>query len=122
MEIKELRVGNWVQLEEPGKSCKIEQHHFLSDEEGYCAFMDHIKPIPLKGNWMNRIGLSGELTTLPVLPERGLCFFRFNESIFLFIDDSEKKSSSALLRIDFVHKAQNLYYELTGNELVINLT
>ena len=123
MNVTELRIGNWVHIVESGRDYRVEQHNFCTDDEGYSAFLDHIKPIPLTEEWLLEFGFHKEVRiegqpTLKYIRYihdeswEELCLYD-GESIFDYYFEDRK------IPMPYVHQLQNLYFALTGIELEI---
>ena len=112
MKANELRIGNWVELNQTGETTytTIQPSSFSVKPEIY------FKPIPLTEDWLEKFGF--ELGKVKV----GLPAFKHPdlEMTLVFYDGSfgiagAKKQPP----LDYVHQLQNLYFALTGEELTI---
>jgi len=123
MDIKELRVGNYVRdcVESGGKIHQLTIHNFGSDKDGYSHYIDLCNPIPLTEEWLIKFGFTKEYydeknhkegytytIVLPIIGE--LC--QSDKKDYVFDIEQDK------LRLKFVHQLQNLYFALTGTEMV----
>lgn len=138
MDVKELRIGNWVEEEVLGivKVSEIYRHVVLAtsknlNKEGvvvdfdYVLTLDNIQPISLTPEILEKCGIerTGNLAN-----SASRKFYKIGkiiiESIYenriaVYID-----SETEFILIGFhgyLHQLQNLYYALTGEELIINL-
>ncbi len=119
MESKELRIGNWIQLENYDKY-QVEPHHFQLNEDGYSEVLDISKSIPLTEEWLDKFGFEktedpedlyytiifDEIANYKFIVNRKLAF-----GLFTF------RHPEFITQIQYVHQLQNLYFALTGEEL-----
>ena len=123
MEIRELRIGNWVYSQEIGKNVQIS----AINEDGFsfkdCVTLDYpsieeIHPIPLTEEILLSCGFE----------KRGVIFrinngsshqfdVNYSPSRDIFYYDSSKYSIYTEVEIKHLHQLQNLYFALTGEEL-----
>ena len=119
MKANELRIGNYVKF---GKLFKkvveiAEEGFYILDKDGTTlknTWAD-LQPIPLTEEWLLKFGLEKELDS----------FYRFNKSSMIeicFYDGGilVTNQSVCLNSIKYVHQLQNLYFALTGEELVVS--
>ena len=121
MNINELRVGNFVKCDRyPSKSYKIGLYDFATYLQ---TSPDDYKPIPLTEEWMLKFGFvykKNDKSNTYTLQN-----FRFN-----FVVDGKFKGKTFLSYVNtlsfenvncrkYVHQLQNLYFALTGEELII---
>lgn len=142
MEREELRIGNYLKLgERYGKVLLINYEHIdLYDEnydDGKGTFdypvydNPNLSPIQLTAEWLEGFGLKEVYKYTDNnqgLIRRGLCEYSDKPKISAqeFFFDS-KPSQLVYLNvlkheIKYVHQLQNLYYALTGKELVLGVT
>lgn len=114
MEVKGLMIGNYIYYK--GKLDRIGVvGSNCSYLEGYGNGADDkdITPIPLTEEWLLRFGWEKLLTAIGM----------FNETwINRFVKIEKTKSGDFLFKsihIKYVHQLQNLYFALTGEELVL---
>ena len=105
MDERELRIGNWIDNNGNFEQVKYDVHfrdiHYIKDH-GYTA-------IPLTEEWLIKFGF--KMNTLNTIS---------NGKLMLRIDESKCYMLSVNnIEIEYVHKLQNLYFELTGEELKI---
>ena len=117
MKAKELRIGNWVEIQ--GLESKI----ILVDTEGciceneYCEDFENnnitqnLQPIPLTEEWLVKFGfeysdLNGDSGLWKIPPFQ--IYGKYNQFIYDY-----------RLDVNYVHQLQNLYFALTGEELTI---
>lgn len=128
---KELRIGNLVNVqlnydEVSYDKCEVEQitdkhlHHSLPTGGGTVTQWDKVEPIDLDNNWFMAFGFIykdgaseyGEQRKNKVhiyVHDEDPGFFHFSRGMF----DGKKHE------IKYVHQLQNLYFALTGDELVL---
>ena len=110
MDAKELRIDNWVCSQ--GKDIKIKAPHiqYLLDED------NRAKPITLTEEWLVKFGFKKvkRQNVIQYENEYSLSHEFNQDGIFEFhIDDG------TWIACKYVHKLQNLYFALTGEELEI---
>ena len=102
MDIKNLRVGNWVEIIQPNK----EVYTTIQPSCFSVEIKKFYKPIPLNIEWLE--------------------FFGFKKNNMYWIDDTNigftfhKNGDiewNQPKNIKYVHELQNLYFALTGKEL-----
>lgn len=136
MEIKatELRIGNLVEINLFGKKNKDEDDYEIPSTgitiNHLVSFFEiSIRPIPITEQWLLGFGFKEksfdftipisecELVKLMLIPhdefpsESSVCVIQSNE------DDSEEETVF-LSDIKYIHQLQNLYFALTGKELI----
>jgi hypothetical protein len=120
---KELRIGNLLQAN--GHTLVVKK---ITDEwvtctmkEGgleWCPSLGIIDPIPLTPQWLERCGLIKDRSHL-------LGEYTFTGMGHFIIDSVEEYENryhlefNKKIEIKYVHKLQNLYFELTGEALTI---
>lgn len=119
MDVKELRIGNWFLLNKSNvkKPYQIDSGFDIYKlDESDCA---DIEPIPLTEEWLIKFGFekkqffSYDKGLLSVsLPSEDALLWRNGRTYF----NSWKISDAP----KYVHQLQNLYFALTGTELVVN--
>lgn len=112
MKANELRIGNYVKL-----PYGVEDVVNVGDPEGGGDTVngyriEKCKPIPLTEEWLIKFGF--EKTSLHYLKKDG------------FIIQSEKDYfecflGNVVVKLQYLHQLQNLYFALTGGELQINI-
>jgi len=122
MNIKELRVGNWVHI---GYKYEWEYSDYADYWKGE-GENDAVEPIPLtpeileKAGWKAEDGIwSHNKFDIWLYPKN-----RFNDDGPLYmkpIKVMEHSQPDGALPIEYVHQLQNLYFALTGEELNIRL-
>lgn len=119
MKINELRIGNYTFH---GKSiCKVTSifisHFRCTDENGIDhgnSIQESYHPIPLTEEWLLKFGfenIGGYLWNCRELGENRFINNPYGITHFEIKGHYEKK------HIQYVHQLQNLYLDLTGNEL-----
>jgi len=121
IEARELRVGNYVCYESPIEwdyhiVVKGVQNDLI--DTGYKKWLEVVKifPIKLTEEWLVRIGLPEDRSTLDIYGDWDCYFERINNELFIGYGNMAQ-----MMRVDYVHDAQNLYYCNSGKkELKIN--
>lgn len=113
IDVKELRIGNWVicektQIYVTGQVIQQVDEHEMN-----------ITPIPLSEEWLLRFGfvektehnsINGSFWT-GMLGEIPIRFYKPND-VAISVADRKRY-------VHYVHQLQNLYFALTGNELTV---
>ncbi len=106
MKATELRIGNWVIVNE---ECQIEAiiHDAVDVSTRFETYvLDTVKPIPLTEEWLVRFNWNPP-------KDIGVAFSLTTDEIHFVAGNYYKK-------IEYVHQLQNLYFALTGEELTQN--
>jgi hypothetical protein len=137
MKARELRIGNDIKLfrkpeDKEMTNFKIKsifyddelECHYVELEDGFCVNIDKgIEPIPLTEEWLLKFGFEklddGTYKKLVTVWESLYIDLDIN---ILQIGCNNREWFSFNRDITKVHKLQNLYYELSGEELTINET
>lgn len=118
MEAKELRIGNYV------------NYHIVDDERKewneinevdiddiYTVLMgnaDDLSPIPLSDEWLDKFGMLGVSKngfTVVIKPIAKRPIYRSNNYYTIYM-------AGRKIELKYVHQLQNLYFALTGEELI----
>lgn len=113
MKIQELRIGNLLKRGEI--ECEVVGLYFdvplrpkvilSSDSYLVRVYIDEIQPIPLTEEWLRKFKMDGKIW-----------------DFFIYGDNSRgfhiSTGTESWIFIDYVHQLQNIYFELTGNELI----
>lgn len=126
MKSNELRIGNFVIFEqtthiitEIGSDVCRSVWHRKNPGEIYIHTYDEIKPIPLTDIILERSGFeydndTKKFTLLFSLTKYDFCFeINTHDNEFYYFIDGRK------LWFEYVHQLQNLFFCLTGEELII---
>jgi hypothetical protein len=115
MRVEELRIGNWVYCPFEFKEVKILQvgnilyYEIIEGNTDSCDFF-RLSPISLSDEWFVKLGFKEEKFTF----SRGNFYYhkrsKYLTWVGIIIHDSLWNE---------VHKLQNLYFALTGQELTI---
>lgn len=117
MNPRELRIGNFVfvRLDTPPMPiATVNLTDFILLDKG----KDHLLPIPLAPEWLEKFGFYCPFVGVyEIITRRMDMIFRiYKVSGDLFIIGNYESSASP---IQYVHQLQNLYFALTGEELTI---
>jgi hypothetical protein len=117
MKASELRIGNIVRY---GANNRVLDAELFLQLLKYTTPFD---PIPLTEEWLLKLGFKQcgyemlswkHETLLPSFNLDGINWADFDEPDYQFLN---YKVADEILRIDYVHQLQNLYFTLTGEEL-----
>ena len=120
MEAKELRIGNWVsrlgyykQIKSIEKGCgKID---YVSVGEVFTS--NQIDPIPLTEEWLKKFGF---VKVANHYEKNCFNIYKYKDEIEIeFRNDEDDESFVIGMRYNYVHQLQNLYFAVTGEELII---
>lgn len=123
LEAKSLRIGNLV-TDEFMQNCSF---HVTSIGKTYCTYkgvqefkstFNKLKPIPLTEEWLIKAGFDKYGTELK-LTLIGMLSFIYDERKIIILDSG--LNSEGLYHIKFVHQLQNLFFDLSGEELTFKL-
>ena len=137
MDAKELRIGNYVGIEETAlhaNGCNYLEAIFEIEEikkevaqfKGFHAgeYYKDLKPIPLTEDWLYDFGflLDNGFTTYKINIFKGYLRVALDGSWGVYKDEYSNRTGSSYnnkIKIEYVHQLQNLYFTLTGEELII---
>lgn len=132
MEAKELRIGNYIDLngtivKVAGVDAKKMVKHYLPETKQVVSKMENrvsnFKPVPITEEWLFKLGFEVKTQVATRCPFE--CLVKSGVSL---ITNSKKLirfgysgyCGSGEKEIKHVHQLQNLYFALTGKELEIN--
>ena len=116
MRAEELRIGNWVQFKHTETPVRITLGDFVRQyKEGH---LDNYEPIPLTEEWLELMGFD-KLSDNCWLNDDDGRFYVDKMSISEKFVYYFKEDSNDFIPIPSVHKIQNLYFALKGEELTI---
>lgn len=136
MKANELRIGNYVYGKEieTVKAIGIEEYIWFDYKRN--LLVEHCQPIPITEEWLEKFGFKAwdDKKTIYTL-ERDIdkynnaCFrswLQLDKLVFDYIQNEIHPTESIFddkniirLGIKYVHQLQNLYFALTGEELII---
>jgi hypothetical protein len=134
MKVNNLRVGNWVidYEAEPNKTIywQVETIEYLNTtlgirfRDGSCwTCEEFIEPIPLTEEWIVKFGIN-ETKDQDIYRINYVSYHKgtntFNYCLGYYYDD-QGYVDNIFKEIKHVHQLQNLYFELTGQELTTHL-
>lgn len=146
VDVKELRIGNWVYLPSLSKAAYGNGHvpfivdGIYKDEDGYrvlchcdtkeghsCteeAFPEEIEPIPLTEELLLKCGFKDRdcifsMEDFELSYGRLLHFNDADNKLFVSVNGAEYAISS--VPVEYIHHLQNVYFDLDGEELEVKL-
>jgi hypothetical protein len=127
MKASELRIGNLIKGKSPEK--KVYEEPVELNEYYFLLFLNNmmdVEPIPLTEEWLLNFGFTKQDYTMS-----GCSIYKLGNIIIMnsFLNpvreymgitiEGISPPTWSLKDLNFVHQLQNLYYELTGEELTI---
>ena len=123
MKANELRIGNWV-MGDSERPYQIELSDFSDwyNDHNSHEYGDHVHPISITEEWLLKLGLEQPYDDSPYIYtkdikecpyEEGFRIEEHGEVGCYMIDDY-------YIKIKYIHQLQNLYYALTGEELIVS--
>jgi hypothetical protein len=108
MRAQELRIGNWYDHN------GIHRQVFpITITEVWEAQRIWCKPIPLTEEWLLKLG------GIKATDSFGGYLFYYPNGNGMRIKNNEWSTQHLTVKVEFVHQLQNLYFSLTGEELII---
>lgn len=122
MDAKDLRIGNFYQLEKGVLGGGISRINNGEDFElAYNLNNDGlIHPIQLTEDWLIKLGFVCHSDGYCHLPSKGISFNDYKSNMINLCVGKYCEEGEDLPHIKHVHQLQNLYFSLTGQELTIN--
>ena len=142
MEAKDLRIGNYVRLNDC--VCVVNSLHEYGTarltpidpsinwkcESFNLKQTPNLNPIPLTKDWLVRFGFKHNIDKWfqinyftdckELVEEMGILINLISNRCAILDINTDEQSAMTANRIYYVHQLQNLYFALTGNELQIN--
>lgn len=122
---QELRIGNWVYKIENGGKCLYdvssgERIDYIDELSGSTAYLE-FEPIPLTEDWIKRLpGIEvNEWMHFLTLPNESALWF-MEGKVYVAAYDCPNENYATETPVKYVHQLQNLYFALTGQELVFS--
>jgi len=128
---EELRLGNYVDVPRKDQSpfridafeslsktfIKVAMIHPIHGENFHPLtwYGDDLKPIPLTEEWCIKFGFQKDLENTIYKNINKHCFLCYDNNIVLLL---EEENNWCIRKIKYVHELQNLYFALTGEELI----
>jgi hypothetical protein len=133
MEPKELRIGNWI-YDDLRRFSEVSNLSALSLESKTSnGWTTVFKPsgIPLTEDWLNRFGFEkfdsydfGREMNLVPRYDLNSVSVQLSENVYWYTrleyDGGTSEHFEPVIEVHFVHSLQNLYFDLTGTELVLS--
>ena len=121
MEVRELRIGNLVQ-DNKGNTIEVDASLFVADMDpnGYFDLSDCL-PIQITPEWLEKLGfIRSDKTYSYQTSDQFYIDWTMEDGICLNgIYDDIMSNGDKLEHIKYIHQLQNLYYALTGDELIL---
>ena len=123
----ELRVGNVLYWRYSDMNVFVTaiQEEGITDEWEQNIVLNDLDPISLTEEWLIKLGFKNPYSPDVYYLELGspefIIFIDSTERGFAIFDKIDDELISILIKFDYVHEVQNLYYSLTKTELTINL-
>lgn len=138
MKTSELREGNYIMCDsdfegynmadyQRGRPCEFGFYMAWLEGESIINIEEQFKPIPLTEQWLKDFGFeayysSGEYFGKMLLGyqkgELSVREVKYNEDLVYTAEINTEKNWVALTKTPYVHSLQNLYFALTGKELI----
>ena len=117
MDISEIRFGQ-LYFNEKGKVEVFEMRPIQVD------YINEWKPIPLTDEWLLKFGFENKgiygfhkLITETSIEDDGASIWFFKGKMYIAGPDAPNEHYCILVKCEYIHQLQNLYWCLTGNEL-----
>lgn len=122
MKAEGLRIGNYVKrnftLDGDSEITKITGfdlwHSEKLDDVNHLVEWKSLEPIPLTEEWLVKLGFDKSRSTRNLLFDYIIYFERQGDSLYLCNNQTKVQ-----YLIEFVHEAQNIHLDLTGEELTV---
>ena len=118
MKTQELRIGNLIQQ---GEITMISNSNVWIDDDIFLT--DEIEPIPLTEEWLLKFGFitfdSKQIYNEWFLNFDGILKYKIFHSKYTGVEEFTMPHSDKPIKLKHVHQLQNLYFALTGEELII---
>ena len=121
MEVKELKIGNWVSFISDDNFCQVSS--IVDDLEVVCLIstnissergVDDYNPIPLTEEWLLKFGFYWDKKKVYLCLNEDLFRIRYSHNQVSLFQFGE---CIVVSPIKHVHQLQNLYFALTNKEL-----
>lgn len=137
MEINELRIGNWVKVNDPifgvntYKVATIRDNGIITLNDNMSCLVDNIEPIELTGDILINIGFKkgyNEIYSKTIKDdfyEYNVSYQNVSDNKYSFVaygyKNGELKRQIILDNIQYLHELQNVFFSFTNQELEIKL-
>lgn len=130
IDVKELRIGNYVYLQNSKTPYKITEVGYreieypryeasgISTEAVFRTYVDNLNPIPISEELLLKCGFREEERSFYRADLGNVSFNQYGYYIHLKECSSE---AIRVIKITSLHKLQNLYFAMTGKELEVSL-
>ena len=127
MEAREIRIGNYVYVDWVDSGRKLEINHGVHygtetmvmnvTPTGYGIALSFVAPIPLTEDWLIKFGFEKSKHWYTI---GGIAISTDMNRLTQKVDGMYVEIYNQFKCPKYVHKLQNLYYELTGEELTVS--
>lgn len=137
MEINELRIGNWVKVNDPifgvntYKVATIRDNGIITLNDNMSCLVDNIEPIELTGDILINIGFKkgyNEIYSKTIKDDFNECnvsYQNISDNKYSFVayeyKNGKLKRKMILDNIQYLHELQNVFFSFTNQELEIKL-
>lgn len=119
MDIKEIRIGNWLTVHQPFQVWAINGDGILMSAKNHAGYnIEYTKGILLTDAYLIKLGFEWDEFTWC---KRDINIFLSGVNRQGSYTIFHKNVSRVLLDINYIHELQNIVYDLEGKELTINL-
>ena len=137
MKTNELRIGNWVKVNDPifgvntYKVATIRDNGIITLNDNMSCLVDNIEPIELTGDILINIGFKkgyNEIYSKTIKDdfyEYNVSYQNISDNKYSFVaygyKNGELKRKMILDNIQYLHELQNIFFSFTNQELEVNL-
>jgi hypothetical protein len=108
MKAEELRIRNWVKHADYEHPIQVNAYGIL-----VCSYSEHFEPLPLTEEWRLKAGFVNNELDLG----HGASIWFYQHEYYLAGPGCPNENYAIKVKVEFIHKLQNLVYSLSGTEL-----
>lgn len=115
MKTSDLIIGNYIKLmfnHEDYETLQVTLNDLVSVDKKQAVY----EPIPLTEEWLLKFGFKKDLENDLYLESTSTSFFVWQNNRVELLDN---KNNICISHCEYVHQLQNLYFALTGEELIL---